>query len=149
MREIKFRGQAVNPFDNWVFGSLIIFKDCSTERSTYTIQGDGSRNIIITKTLGQFTGLQDKDGKEIYEGDLLRDVPKSDWDMINYSCFEVFFHDGDANSDYNIGYTMNRMHNHGSVCGGYIPSFKPKQVSKMIVIGNIYENPELLDLKTK
>ena len=92
----------------------------------------------------QFTGLTDKNGKEIYEGDILREPAKDHWETINYSCFEVFFHDGDANSDYNIGYTMNRMHNHGSVCGGYIPSFKPKKVSKMIVIGNIHENPELL-----
>lgn len=92
----------------------------------------------------QFTGLTDKEGIEIYEGDLLREPAEDEWDKINYSCFEVFFHDGDANSDYNIGYSMNRMHNHGSICGGYIPSFKPKTTSKMIVFGNIYQNPELL-----
>lgn len=94
--------------------------------------------------LMQFTGLKDKNKKDVYEGDILREPPTSDWDEINYGCYEVFFHDGDANSDYNIGYSINRSHYHGSVCGGYIPSFKPKQVSKMIIIGNIYENPELL-----
>jgi uncharacterized phage protein (TIGR01671 family) len=92
----------------------------------------------------QFTGLKDANDKEVYEGDILREAPKNDWEETNYSCFEVFFHDGDANSDYNIGFTMNRMHNHGSVCGGYIPSFKPKSLKKMCVIGNIYENSELL-----
>lgn len=94
--------------------------------------------------LMQFTGLKDKNGIDIYEGDLLREPPKDEWDKTNYSCFEVFFHDGDANMDYNIGFSMARMHNHGSVGGGHILSFKPKQVSKMIVIGNIYSNPELL-----
>lgn len=94
--------------------------------------------------LMQFTGLKDANDKEIYEGDILREPAKNDWEETNYSCFEVFFHDGDANSDYNIGFTMNRMHNHGSVCGGYIPAFKPKSVKKMCVVGNVFENPELL-----
>jgi uncharacterized phage protein (TIGR01671 family) len=92
----------------------------------------------------QFTGLKDKNGREVYEGDIVRSPAKDKWDQENYSCFEVFFHDGDANSDYNIGWTMNRMHNHGSVCGGYTPSFKPNAVSKMEVIGNIYENTHLV-----
>lgn len=94
--------------------------------------------------LMQCTGLKDLKGTLIYEGDLLRELSTSKWSEENYSCFEVFFHDGDANTDYNIGFSMNRMHNHGAVCGGWIPSFKPKQVSKMIIIGNIYQNPELL-----
>lgn len=95
----------------------------------------------------QFTGLKDKNDTEIYNGDLLRLPPNNKWEEQSYSCYEVFFHDGDANSDYNIGYSINRMHHHGSVCGGYIPAFKPKQVSKMIVIGNIFENAELLNTK--
>jgi len=93
--------------------------------------------------LMQFTGLTDKNGKEIYEGDILRIPANDSWDEKNYSCFEVFFHDGDSNTDYNIGFTMGRMHNHGSVCGGAILPFKPKTVKKMVIIGNIYENPEL------
>lgn len=89
--------------------------------------------------LSQFTGLKDKNGKEIYEGDLLRTPPLSEWDKDNYACHEVFFHDGDANFDYNIGYTLGRTRYYGSVCGGCFPPFKPKQVSKLIIVGNIYE----------
>jgi len=94
--------------------------------------------------LMQFTGLHDKNGKEIYEGDILREPVKDAWSANNYICFEVFFHGGDANMDYNIGFSMNRMHNHGAICGGYIPSFKPNTVKKMEVIGNIFDNPELI-----
>lgn len=93
----------------------------------------------------QYTGLEDSHGKEIYEGDILREIPKNDWEKLNYSCFEVFFHDGDCNTDYNIGFSMNRMYNHGSICGGIILPFKPRVVSCMIIIGNIYENPNLLN----
>jgi uncharacterized phage protein (TIGR01671 family) len=92
----------------------------------------------------QFTGLKDRNGKEIYEGDILRFPAEEKWGEENYSCFEVFFHDGDANSDYNIGFTMNRMHNHGAICGGWIPPFKSEKTAKMEVIGNIYQNPELI-----
>lgn len=92
----------------------------------------------------QFTGLRDNRGLKIYEGDILREMAKDKWEEKNFNCFEVFFHDGDENSDYNIGYTMGRMHSQGSLCGGYILPFKPKQTHKMIIIGNIFHNPELL-----
>lgn len=88
----------------------------------------------------QFTGLRDKNGAEIYEGDLLR-YPG---DPNHFTAYEVFFHDGDANSDFNIGYSCGRTHHQGSICGGPIPSFKPKSVAHMEICGNIFQNPELL-----
>lgn len=106
--------------------------------------GDDWLFVMNDFELIQFTGLKDKNGIDIYEGDIIREPAKDEWEKINYSCFEVFFHDVDMNSDYNIGYSMGRCHYHGSICGGFVPSFKPKTTSKMEVIGNIYENPELI-----
>ena len=140
-REIKFRG--LNKKTNKMWYGL---PHKGVNEKTYIRCCDGFLTAEIDpETLGEFTGLHDKNGIEVYEGDILRFPPKNDWENNNYSCFEVFFHDGDGNSDYNIGYSMSRMHNHGAVCGGCIPAFKPKTVKQMAVIGNIYDNPELLE----
>lgn len=142
-REIKFRGYS-ETYQKWYYGYYL--KNQSDSSFIRSID-DFDTYWVLEETVGQFTGIYSKDGTEIYEGDILRFPPKNNWEKTNFSCFEVFFHDGDGNSDYNIGYSLNRMHNHGAVCGGYIPAFKPKIVSQMIVIGNIYENPELLERK--
>ncbi|MGE4412916.1 MAG: YopX family protein [Candidatus Caldatribacteriota bacterium] len=138
-REILFRGKS--PKGHWVYGMpsydlKYIFNDSNYDSH--------DQFEVIPETVGQFTGLTDKNGVKIFEGDLLRTPPNNKWEELNYSCFEVFFHGGNANSDYNIGYSISRMHNYGAVCGGYIPSFKPKTMSNMIVIGNIHDNQNLL-----
>ncbi len=76
MREIKFR---VLSYDNeWIYGGKP-FSQCYLGK-------------IRDDTLGQFTGLQDKNGVEIYEGDYLDNgvVP------IEFKGLEVFYGDGDG-----------------------------------------------------
>lgn len=103
-----------------------------------------SNNFAYHYIDAQFTGLFDKKGNEIYEGDILREPAKSDWDKINFQAYEVFFHDNDC-CDRHIGFQMNRMHFYGSVGGGTEWfTFRPKHVSKMELMGNIYKNPELV-----
>jgi len=91
-------------------------------------------------------GLPDKNKKLIYAGDILRVPPKDDWDKINFASYEVLFYDNDS-CDSHIGFRMNRVHYHGSVCGGWVPNFNPKNTSKMEIIGNKWKNPELLEGK--
>ena len=99
-------------------------------------------------TLMQCTGLKDKNGKLIYEGDILRYPPKEQYEEKNYVACEVFFHNNDCCENH-IGFQMNRFRFQGALCGianfGTKYRFIPKNTEKMEIIGNRYENKELLN----
>ena len=125
-REIKFRAKCKDNGE-WVYGSYIQ----SYNEQDWIVQ-DGDFFAVDSDTAGQFTEFHDKDGKEIYEGDILCDVPLNVKYFIFYShlklalCF-ANLEDMDENSKtYNILFRVDR---HGKV------------------LGNKYDNPELLKIK--
>ena len=149
MREIKFRAQQFNHGKHgFQYGSYVTDnKDYHAIVKESKSSPDEMYNLLINpKTLGQFTGLQDKNGNDIYEGDLLRIPAKSQYEETTYNCFEVFYHDNECIGGQNIGFCINRMHTQGSSGGGQGYKFTPESIAKygFVVIGNIHESPELL-----
>ena len=100
MRTIKFRGKRVDTGD-WVYGTPVTYRDGHTAIYDGLLMLYGaeattlSRNKVDPATVGQFTGLQDKDGVEIYEGDR--------W-SYHYEVGVVYYKDGRFNctEDYSL-----------------------------------------------
>ena len=137
IREVIFRGKRTDNGE-WIEGSLLGIDWCD-KPSTYSIAPNTPVSVfysVLPETVGQYTGLTDKNGKRIFEGDILKSTIK----IIDYADvgFSISHYDEE-----DIGIVEWRkdgfMIAHKS--GTWARSFYG---SENYVIGNIHDNPEIL-----
>lgn len=130
MREILFRGKRVANGE-WVYGFYVVLKLVHYDKKEHLItdKDTGRSYEIDPATVGQYTGPKDKNGKRIFEGDVLRD----DWGKI----YEVFYTTKSCSFMVRLEHAPNEYEK-----GNY--RLGEAWCGTIRVIGNIHDNPELL-----
>ena len=137
MRTIKFRGKCCHS-DAWAYGNLVDYgeNECP-EIQGFDVFGEGSdvwQEITVERdTIGQFTGLHDKNGKEIYEGDIISSK------MFPHIKHLIFYNEKQGKFMAGL-YGETNIYDFG-VCGVDNPAW----MAEKEVIGNIHDNPKLLE----
>ena len=144
MREILFRGKRIDN-DEWVYGGILQtdnWSEISVVNDYYgSMYEPPSCEVdsyeVIPETVGQYTGLTDKNGKKIFEGDIIsipfeKDRYPYEENVIHYENAEVYF---DTER-----YSWYVRHSDDDLV-----SLWEYDDRDIIVIGNIYDNPELLE----
>lgn len=153
MREIKFRGKRCSDGE-WVYGSYLesnrswaghkphkswIVCSVFSNGGWLSLMG---RYAVKDDTIGQFTGLQDKNGREIYEGDIVRKTETTyrmtDLGVVRY-CNEAakfVLHVTDKYSEYNFSFVKDFQSQDGHAT---VPCHNEYEV-----VGNVYDDKELL-----
>ena len=129
MREILFRGQKQN--GEWLYGDLVRYGEKILIFSE-NAQNSPDYYEVKPETVGQYTGLTDKNGVKIFEGDIIQDkYDESCNHVIKYfeeeSCFGVLY--------IGLNGSLTPM---SRLAKDWINEFDK------VVIGNIHKNPELL-----
>lgn len=145
MGEIKFRGYDADS-KCWRYGSYFCYEKDKKENEHHLIIMNGFsdwnlprphyQSEVVGETVGQYTGLRDINSKEVYEGDILQILVDTEngyeeiictvvWDN---DCLSWMIENKDGSTDFLVEYSDNIAN-----------------ITK--VIGNIHENPELLEVE--
>lgn len=142
MREILFRGKRTDTGE-WIKGFYV--KTCNDfDRSKFyhwiyigfvgvTINGlENVKFEVDPETVGQYTGLKDKNGKRIFEGDIVK--IGDDWDKYGWAAGEkgvIYFENGQFKLKTKVSI--------------FVTDYAFKEGAS--VLGNIHDNPELLEVQ--
>lgn len=130
MREILFRGKAVDA-DKWIYGDLRHISDGHGGYILCIVDNTSGRNNDVTgievspNTVGQYTGMTDKNSTKIFEGDIVR---------YGDTIHEVVFEQRNGTAYFGLVYSESET----------LPFGHYQDLRQIEVIGNIYDTPELL-----
>lgn len=147
MREIKVRGYSEG-YKKWIYGWGVVHvklteefaKEVGKDFVSY-IYSDHGNCEVVTDSVGEFTGLKDKNGREIYEGDIVNFVDfdttgghRADREYRGVVKYQSGIYEIWKNNDSEFFDSD----------GAFILNHAWLQDDEFEVIGNIYENPELI-----
>lgn len=129
MREILFRGKRTDNGE-WVYGSLVYWPGDDEIGTIVVFETEDEGGFIFgnhvevhLNTVGQYTGITDKNGKKIYEGDIIHDDEDDDIEVVKFLKGRYYY--------------------------PFVDSYDHLlwDEDECVVIGNIYDNPELVENK--
>lgn len=142
MRTIKFRGKKVTN-GVWAYGSLVYLDEKGA--AIYVQTDNGSAKVmdlmyVYPDTVCQFTGLLDKNGKEIYDGDVLRsdNFPYRSGDKKHDKYYAVVYYCEKA-ACFGIVMVKNTSSSSWGVLDGDIDGIDREKMQDFEVIGNVYD----------
>ena len=150
MREIELRGKSC---DEWVYGHLLKTEkdevccvNCESKHSNYLIQTDeldkyneyDKYYITDDDTIGQYTGMKDKNGVKIFEGDILK-IPEWLKEDIQDVCICIYNQENTVSDIIGFG-----LYIKDGYSGKYKILVQSDEWDEFEVIGNKFDNPELL-----
>lgn len=144
MREILFRGKCKDNGE-WVEGFIHCVTDNYTPKNCWditTFKKLDNEEIVLTgqyevipETVGQYTGLTDKNGTKIFEGDIIRDTTDNELLVVEgTTAFGFYFKYVTEPDDYVTVFDLGI-------------SDDDTYLTSCIIVGNIHSNPELLEVE--
>lgn len=127
MREILFRGKRADNGE-WVYGSPIFQDNYALIRFWNSEEFNYEEYLVMPESITEFTGVADKNGKKIFEGDIIKSCEYDDIYLVKY-CADDNYPAFDVVPEMNVECNgLSHLH----------------IVEGIEVIGNIHDNPELL-----
>lgn len=129
MREILFRGKRTDN-GKWIYGDLRHISDWKGGYNPHIVDNTNGRNNsvtgleIIPETVGQYTGLTDKNGMKIFEGDILTIENEGVYAAIKYNESNAAFYVEDEDHEDYLGEAWE---------------------TDVVIIGNIHDDPDMVE----